>query len=113
MYHCQDLCKTWGKKRNYDNGKPLVVELKKLVVDKVELYGGSIRTGHVPHGTFAKVSRDLSLLKTTVSKTWTRFVQNGTHEIIRSRSGNPWILLSEAEEYIHDLVMLKPTLYKW
>ena len=91
-------------KRNYDSGKPLAVELKKLVVDKVEHYGGSIQSGHVPHGTFAKVSRDLSLHKSTVSKTWTRFVQNGTHDIIWSRAGNPQILSSEDEEYIHDLV---------
>ena len=82
----------------------MAVELKKLVVDKVEHYGGSIQSGHVPHGTFAKVSRDLSLHKSTVSKTWTRFVQNGTHYIIWSRAGNPQILLSEDEEYIHDLV---------
>ena len=48
-----------GKKRSYDNGKPLALELKKLVVDKVQFYGGSIRNGKVPRGTFAEVSRDL------------------------------------------------------
>ena len=39
-------------------------------------------------------------------------MQNGTHDIIRSRAGNPRILSSEDEEYIRDLVLLKPTLYK-
>ena len=76
-----------GRKRSYDNGKPLALDLKKLVVDKVEFYGCSIHTGKVPHGTFAKVSRDLSLHKTTVSKTWNKFLLNGTHEIVRSKLG--------------------------
>ena len=58
-----------GRKRSYDNGKPLPLVLEKLVIDKVEFYGGSIHTGKVPCGTFAKISRDLSLHKTTVSKT--------------------------------------------
>ena len=101
-----------GKKRSYDNGKPLALELKKLVVDKVQFYGGSIHTGKVPHGTFAKMSRDLCLHKTTVSKTWNKFLLNGTHEIVRSRPGKQRILFSEDVEYIRDLVMLKPTLYK-
>ena len=101
-----------GKKRSYDNGKPLALELKKLVVDKVQFYGGSIHTGNVPRGTFAKVSRDLCLHKTTVSKTWNKFLLNGTHEIVRSRPGKQRILSSEDVEYIRDLVMLKPTLYK-
>ena len=39
-------------------------------------------------------------------------MQNGTHDIIRCRAGNPRILSSEDEEYIRDLVLLKPTLYK-
>ena len=101
-----------GKKRSYDNGKPLALELKKLVVDKVQFYGGSIHNGKVPRGTFAKVSRDLCLHKTTVSKTWNKFLLNGTHEIVRSKPGKQRILPSEDVEYIHDLVMLKPTLYK-
>ena len=58
-----------GKKRRYDNGKPLALELKKLVFDKVQFYGGSIEDGKAPRGTFAKVSRDLCLHKTTMSKT--------------------------------------------
>ena len=96
-----------GRKRSYDNGKPLPLALKKLVIDKVEFY-----TGKVPHGTFAKISRDLSLHKTTVSKTWNKFLLNGTHEIVCSKPGKEWILSSEDVEYIHDLIMLKPTLYK-
>ena len=98
--------------RSYDNGKPLALELKKLVVDKVQFYGGSIHTGNIPRGTFAKVSRDLCLHKTTMSKTWNKFLLNGTHEIVRSRPGKQRILSSEDVEYIRDLVMLKPTLYK-
>ena len=39
-------------------------------------------------------------------------MQNGTHDIIQCRAGNPRILSSEDEEYIRDLVLLKPTLYK-
>ena len=78
----------------------------------VQFYGGSIHTGNVPHGTFAKVSRDLCLHKTTVGKTWNKFLLNGTHEILRSRPGKQGILSSEDMEYIHNLVMLKPTLYK-
>ena len=101
-----------GRKRSYDNGKPLPLALKKLVIDKVEFYGGSIHTGKVPRGTFAKISRDLSLHKTTVSKTWNKFLLNGTHEIVHSKPGKERILSSEDVEYIRDLIMLKPTLYK-
>ena len=106
------LLQIMGRKRNYDNGKPLSLELKKLVVDKIEVYGISIDTGKVPHGTFAKVAKDLCLHKTTVSKTWNKFLLNGTHEIVRSKPSNQRILSSEDMEYIRDLVMLKPTLYK-
>ena len=88
------------------------LELKKLVVDKIEVYGSSIDTGKVPFGTFAKIAKDLYLHKTTVRKTWNKFLLNGTHEIVQSKPGNQWIFSSEDVEYIHDLVMLKPTLYK-
>ena len=76
-----------GRKRSYDNGKPLPLALKKLVIDKVEFYGGSIHTGKVPRGTFAKISRDLSLHKTTVSKTWNKFLLNGTHAQNQVKNG--------------------------
>ena len=61
-----------GRKRTYDNGKPLSLELKKIVVDKVQFYGGSKHNGKVPHG----------MHKITVSKTWNKFLLNGTHEIV-------------------------------
>ena len=57
--------------------------------------------------------QEISLcIKTTGSKTWNKFLLNGTHEIVQSKPGKQWILSSEDVEYIRDLVMLKPTLYK-
>ena len=104
--------RTPNRKRTYVNGKALSLELRSLVIDKIKKNGGNEETATVPYGTFAIVASDLNLHKTTVSKTWRNYLLNGTLETVRPTAGPPQILSSEDVEYICDLVLLKPTLYK-
>ena len=104
--------RTPTRKRTYVNGKSLSLELRSLVIDKIKKNGGNEETATVPYGTFAIVASDLNLHKTTVSKTWRNYLLNGTLETVRPRAGPPRILSNEDVEYIRDLVLLKPTLYK-
>ena len=104
--------RTPHRKRTYVNGKPLSLELRSLVIDKIKKNGGNEETATVPYGTFATVASDLNLHKTTVSKTWRNYLLNGTLETVRPTAGPHRLLSSEDVEYIRQLVLLKPTLYK-
>ena len=104
--------KTPNRKRTYVNGKPLSLELRSLIIDKIRNNGGDEETAKVPYGTFAIVASELNLHKTTVSKTWRNYLLNGTLETLRPMAGPPRILSNEDVEYIRELVLLKPTLYK-
>ena len=53
-----------NRKRTYVNGKPLSLELRSLVIDKIKKNGGDEETAKVPYGTFAIVASDLKPIST-------------------------------------------------
>ena len=48
--------KTPNRKRTYVNGKPLSLELRSLIIDKIRNNGRDEETAKVPYGTFAIVA---------------------------------------------------------
>ena len=68
-------------------------------------------TGRVPRGVFNKVADDLNLSNPSVSRIWKYFVANNS--LVRMDKQPVKRLLSqEDEDYVRDLVQMKPTLYK-
>ena len=99
------------RNRQYQNGTALSQDLRQLIVDKVKEHGGCVATGRVPRGVFNKVADDLNLSNPSVSRIWKYFVANNS--LVRMDKQPVKRLLSqEDEDYIRDLVQMKPTLYK-
>ena len=99
------------RERTYSNGKSLSEDLRTLIIDKLQNLGASHVTGKIPCGVVTIVAKDLKLSNTVVSKIWKYYVVNKTVVVTRNRIRNR-ILSEEDEDYIRQLVLMKPTLYK-
>ena len=100
-----------SRNRQYVHGTSLTPEVKQLIVDKIKQFGGSVSTGNVPRGIFTKVADELSLSNPVVAKTWKYYVATCTVVKVGHKPKDR-LLSAEDEEYILDLVMMSPTLYK-
>ena len=97
--------------REYVPGTSITPELRRLIIDKVKQLGGSVDTGKVPRGVFNKVANDLCVSNPSVSRIWKYYA--ATNTVIKiGHKPKDRILSREDEEYIRDLVLMKPTLYK-
>ena len=56
--------------RVFENGKALSNDLRHLVIKNLERSGANCQLGNVPWGVFTKVSTELCISVTTVSKVW-------------------------------------------
>ena len=63
--------------RVFENGKALSNDFRHLVIKNLERSGANCQLGNVPWGVFTKVSTELCISVTTVSKVWKEFVLSG------------------------------------
>ena len=106
---------TSRQNRTYKNGVRISNELSSLIIDSITELGGVVHSGFVPRGVFAKVSRNLKLSKTTVSKNWYLFVNFGNN-FPKPKPGRVRFahskLSTEDLDYIRDLIVINPTIYR-
>ena len=100
------------KKRTYYSGITTSTEIRQLVVDKLISYGASCSTGRVPYGVLSKVAKDLFLSSMTVKRVWNYYIVNSTVEPFRAKPGPNQKLTDEDVDYVCQLVIFKPSLYK-
>ena len=101
--------------RSYKNGVRILNELSSLIIDSISELGGVVHSGYVPRGVFAQVSCTLKLSKTTVSKKWYLVVNFGT-DFPKPKPGRQRFaaskLSTEDLDYIRDLTVINPTIYR-
>ena len=100
------------KNRTYYSGVTTSTEIRQLVVDKLISYGASYSTGRVPYGVLSKVAEDLFLSSMTVKRVWNYYIVNSTVQPFCAKPGPNHKLTDEDVDYVHQLVIFKPSLYK-
>ena len=100
-----------SQNRTFTNGVALSDDIHRIVIDKLLFRGASTATRKIPRGLVMVVAKELQLSNPTISKIWKYFVINNCVSLTRFRQG-PRILSPEDEEYIRQLILMKPTLYK-
>ena len=100
-----------SRNRTFSNGVAVGEKLRPLIIDKLLILTASSSEGKLPRRSFSFVAKDLCLSNPTVSKIWRYYILNKTVVPTRFHQGCR-ILSQEDEEYIRQLVLMKPTLYK-
>ena len=100
-----------SRNRQYTSGTALSPDIRRIVISKITESGGSLETGVIPRGVLMKVANEMSLSHCSVSRIWKNYVLNGT---VTNYNHKPkaHLLSPEDEEYIRQLVLMKPTFYK-
>ena len=89
------------------------MDVRELVVNKLELNGGDRSTGTVPYGIFSSIVRTLSVTEAFVHKIWRVYC---TSDSLLPKKQGPLKgfrnkITDENHEYIKLLVSLDPTIY--
>ena len=75
--------------RSYLPGKPLSLDLRSSIIDKIVQRGGNSTTGHFP-GRYVDVASELNLSSAVVSKIWKQFCEKtwGLAKVLSKMWGN-------------------------
>ena len=98
---------------SYVNGQALSKDMRSLIIDKMKRSCVSHYAVFVRRGVMVAVARELGVDKSSVSRIWKKYCLTSTHEDSRNnRPSRPRKLDDEDVDYIRQLVLMKPTIYK-
>ena len=98
---------------SYVNGQALSKDMCSLIIDKMKHSCISHDTVFDRRGVMVAVAHELGVDKSSVSRIWKKYCLTGTHEDSHNnRPSRPRKLDDKDVDYIRQLVLMKPTIYK-
>ena len=93
--------------RSYLPGKPLSLDLRSSIIDKIVQRGGNSTTGHFS-GRYVDVASELNLSSAVVSKIWKQFCETNSLSPLKNGGGNK-SGLSEGDLQLIEVVNPQPS----
>ncbi len=94
--------------------KPLSNDLRQLIVTDIKEVGGNPKTGAVPRGVFANLSRKYRVDPHVVKRVWIKYIETSSVAPLKGGniSGKLKRFTTEDEEYVAQLLTLNPTMHQ-